>query len=272
MWGDFQMEVNTYSKLSTFIDRWVSGTIDLLLIESGAGLGKSYLIKEKLKGKQHLAINSHITPLENYKQLYQNKDQLIWYDDITFLLLNPLNISLLKSTCESQEIKQVSYYTSSSLIGDVPKKFTTSSKVLISCNSVEGKNPHVRAIKDRSFHIKFKPTRKELLLRMQEISMNYPLLADKEKEEVLNLIEYNSKNIKNLTLRSLMKGFQLYRYYKQKKVDWKEDFLNELGLNEKLVQMNELLVKYESDVDRLKEWGWSKQTYYTWKKQLDFCT
>jgi hypothetical protein len=54
------MEIITYEKLTLFIDRWIAGTIDLLIIESSAGLGKSSLIKEKLKQSEHLAINSHI--------------------------------------------------------------------------------------------------------------------------------------------------------------------------------------------------------------------
>ncbi len=87
----------------------------------------------------------------------------------------------------------------------------------------------------------------------------------KKKEEVLNLIESNSKNIKNLSLWTLIKGFALYRFYKLKDIDWREDFLKELGLNEKLVKINELLVKYESDKERLKGWSWSRQSFYTYK-------
>jgi len=255
------MEVNTYEKLEIFVDRWIAGTIDLLIIESGAGLGKSSLIKEKLKEKKHLAVNSHVTPLMNYKQLYQHKNELIWLDDIASLFLNKINISLMKQVCESTIVKSVSYNTSSNLLANVPQSFTTTSKTLISCNRLEGDNVHVKAIKDRAFHVVFSPTRKEILEKMQEISMNYPLLDDREKEEVLNLIEYNSKNIKNLSLRSLMKGFQLYRYFKQKKVDWKEDFLAELGLNDKLVKLNELLVKFETDKERLVHFPYSKQTF-----------
>jgi len=268
----FKIQVNTYEKLEIFVDRWIAGTIDLLIIESGAGLGKSSLIRQKLKEIKHLSVNSHITPLMNYKQLYQHKNELIWLDDIASLFLNQINISLMKQVCESTIVKSISYNTSSNLLANVPQSFTTTSKTLISCNKIEGDNVHVKAIRDRGFHVVFVPTRKEILQKMREISLVYPLLEDREKEQVLSIIEYNSKNIKDLSLRSLMKGFQLYRYYKQKGIDWKEDFLNELGLNQKLVQMNELLVRHTSDVDRLKEWNWSKQTYYTYKKMVDFCT
>lgn len=263
------MEVTTYKKLSTFVDRWITGTIDLLIVESEAGLGKSHLIKEKLKEAEHLAINSHVTPLMNYKQLFLNKDKLVWFDDVYYLLLNKLNVALLKQICETKDVKKLSYYTTSELIGDVPETFTTSSKVCISCNCIEGNNPHIRAIKDRAFHLSFRPTRAEIINKLQEVSLNYPLLEDKEKEEVLNLIESNSRNIKNLSLRTLIKGFQLYRFFKLKRVDWREDFLRELGLNEKMVSINELLVKYNTDTDRLKMWRWSRQSFYNYKKLVE---
>ena len=54
--------------------------------------------------------------------------------------------------------------------------------------------------------------------------------------------------------------------------EWKEDLLKELGISDKLIKLNELLVKYDSDLDRLKEWTWSKQTYYAYKKMVDFQT
>lgn len=263
------MEVNTYEKLDVFIDRWIAGTIDLLIIESDAGFGKTCLIKDKLKGNQHLLVNSHTTPLMNYKQLYENKDKLIWFDDVYYLLLNKLNIALLKQVCDTTETKKLCYHTTSELIGDIPLEFTTSSKVLISCNCIEGNNPHLKAVKDRGFHILFKPTRTELLQKIREVSLNYPLLEEGEKEQVLSLIEYNSKFIRNLSLRTLIKGFQLFQFYKMKGIEWREDFLKELAISEKMVSLNQLLVKFDNDTDRLKEWNWSRQCYYTYKKMVE---
>ncbi|NQU78725.1 hypothetical protein HQ545_03060 [Candidatus Woesearchaeota archaeon] len=263
------MEINNYEKLEIFIDRWISGTIDLLIIESEPGLGKTELVKRKLKEVSHLAINNHITPLANYKQLYHNRDKVVWFDDVYYVLLNKLNIATLKQLCETTQNKKLCYHTKAELLGDVPAEFTKISKVLITCNAVEGKNPHLRAVKDRGFHIKFVPTRQEVIAKLQEVTNNYPLLEQKEKEEVLNIIEYNSQNIKSLSLRTLIKGFQLYSFYKLKNVDWKEDFLKELDLNEKLARMNSLLVKYDSDIDRLKEWDWSRQSFYNYKKMLE---
>lgn len=259
------MIVKTYKKLEVFLDRWVSGAIDLLIIESNSGLGKTNLIREKLKGVSHLAINSHITPLQNYKTLFENRDKLVWFDDVYFLLVNQLNVTLLKQLCETTSVKKLAYYTTSEAIGCVPMSFNTTSRVLISCNSVEGNDVHIQAIKDRGFHIRFEPTREELLSKMREISINYPSLADSEKEEVMSLIEYNSKHCKNFSLRSLIKGFQLYQYYKLKGEGWETDLLEELGLNDKLVRMNELLAKHSSDMERLKHWDWSRQTFYTYK-------
>ena len=263
------MRVHTYRKLEVFIDRWLSGMIDLLIIESKPGLGKSHLVREKLREIKHMAVNSHSTPLSTYKNLYYNRGKLVWFDDVDHLLLNKTSLALLKQVCESSEVKKVSYFTTSDLIGNVPQEFVTTSSVLVTCNALDNNNIHLQAIKDRGFYIQFMPTKKEIIKKLQEVTMNYPLLEQKEKEQVLNLIESNAQNIKNLTLRSLIKGFQLFRYYKFKGIDWREDLLKELGLNEKLVQINKLLIRHNSDIERLKEWKWSRQSFYTYKKLVE---
>jgi hypothetical protein len=205
----------------------------------------------------------------NYKQLHQHKDKLIWFDDVYFLLLNKLNVALLKQVCETSELKRLCYHTTSDLIGETPEEFTTTSKVLISCNGIEGSNPHIKAIKDRGFHLVFKPSRAEILNKMQEIVKAYPYLESDEKQAVFDVINENSKHIKEISLRTLIKGFQLYKYYKKKGIDWKEDFLKELKIGEKLVKINLLMERYDNDIDRLKEWNWSRQTFYVYKKEIE---
>lgn len=262
------MIVRTYKKLDTFIDRWVSGAIDLLLIESEAGLGKTYQIRERLKKIEHLAVNSHITPLETHRQLYEHRDELVWFDDITMLLYNRIQVSILKQLADTTAVKTLCYYTTSELIGDIPMKFITSSRLLISCNRIEGSNPHIAAIKDRGFYIQFQPTQAEIINKLKEIATKYEFLAPIEKEDVLQLIIRNAKHCKNLTLRTLVKGFQLYQYYKVTGIDWQQDLLAEMGISEKLIALNQLLEECENDTDRLKQWQWSKQTFYTYKKML----
>lgn len=260
------MIITTYDRLNIFLDRWISGTIDLLIIESDAGLGKTHSVRERLKDIPHLFINSHVTPLENYKQLYDFKDCPVYYDDVTMLLLNPIQISLLKQVCDTHKTKTISYYTTSDLIEDVPNKFTTTSRVIITCNRVEGDNPHVKAIKDRGFFLRFEPTREEILNKMQEVTKNYPLLEPNERQEVLDFIRQHHLNVRRLSLRGLVKGFQLYNYWKLKGVDWQEDLLKELGISEKLVVMNQLLTTYDNDQERLQHWGYSRASFYNYKQ------
>ena len=260
--------IKTYDKLNIFLDRWLSGTIDLLIIESEAGLSKTHTAKERLKGIPHLFINSHVTPLENYKQLYEHRGELIWYDDVSLLLLNAIQVSLLKQVTDTHIKKVISYFTTSELIGNAPNKFVTMSRVLITCNKLDGENPHIKAIKDRGFFVKFEPTRKEILNKMNEVVTTYPLLEPSERQEVLQFIKQHSKHMKQLSLRCLVKGFQLYNYYKMKEICWKEDLLKELGLSEKLIAINQLLINYNTDEERLKSWSWSRASFYNYKSLI----
>lgn len=239
LFGD-SMEIQTYERLSTFLDRLVDGSIRLLIIESEAGLGKTHIAKQKLKDLDCFFVNSHITPLQCYIELYRHRDTpLIVLDDIFQLLTNRLNISLLKQLCDTSETRKICWYSTTDLLGNTPMEFYSDSRVLILCNSIESRNPHLKAVLDRGFYLQFRPKRSEILAKMREISSSYPSLEQEEKSRVLKLISANSDYISDMSLRTLLKGFSLVEYYKRTGVEWRSDFLAELGLDN--IQQKDLL-------------------------------
>lgn len=265
------MIVESYEKMQEFVQRWLDGSVRFLIIESDAGLGKTSTVQQMLKDNKALFIGGHCTPLSHYKLLYRHQNcELIVLDDLTSLFLNRQNIGLLMQYCDSGELRTVSWQSTSKALEDLPQSFHVSARICVLCNHVEAQDKYVHPILDRAFHLQFRPTKQELMQKMKQITADYPFLEPTEKEAVLNVIEQNIQHVKNISLRHLVKGFWLYNDFKTKGREWKPDFLKLLGIDEKLVALNQLLVKHSTDNARLQDplWQWSRATWYSYKKSV----
>jgi len=130
----------------------------------------------------------------------------------------------------------------------------------------------ISALKDRGWYLEFKPSDKELLNKMQEIINDVHVdVSLNAKQEVYNLIKKYSK-FSNITLRTLIKGIFLYKECNSgKHLDWKSKLLNEMKVNPKLILINSLIEKHDSDKERIWEWetqGFSRRSYFDYKNKL----
>ena len=267
------MIVRTYSELSFFINMFKNGNSDLLILESRGGLGKSRLFESIMTEEPYLRILSHITPLQLFILGYKNLHKPILIDDVDGLLHNDENLSLLKMYCETRDIKEIAWHTTSSLLknAEVPPSYETKSKVCILTNNFRELTKKVSALKDRGWHIYFNPTDQEILNKIREIISGVKKeVALEEKLEVFNLIKEYSRFCE-ISLRTFVKGLDLFKECKNKEVSWKKILLNEMKINPKLVLLNELLEKYKTDKERVEEWekkGFSRRSYYDYKNLL----
>jgi hypothetical protein len=267
------MIVKTYSELSFFVNMFKNGNSDLLILESKGGLGKSRLFESVMSEEPYLRILSHVTPLEMFILGYKHRDLPILIDDVDGLMCNLENISLLKMFCETRDIKEVAWHTTSSILknAEVPARYETRSKVCVLTNNFRELTKKVSALKDRGWHIQFKPTDSEILNKIKEImSAIKKNVSLEEKQEVFNLLKDYSRFC-DFSLRTYIKGLDLLNECKNKEVSWKEVFLRELNINPKLVLLNELLIKYPTDKERVQEWeekGFSRRSFYDYKHVL----
>ncbi len=184
------IRIVSYKDLLTFI----------LIIQSRGGLGKTYNA-DKILGKSVLKINSHMTPLGLYESAYRNAGKNIWMDDVEDLFNNDKTVGLCKQLCESLPEKEVSYLTSWNIekSRDLPKKFKTSSKVMMTLNTIQRlKNNSIGALLDRGIIIEFEPADSEIRQYIQS--------SFKETDE--ELLTFLS-NLKHYGLRDYIKCAQL---------------------------------------------------------------
>ncbi len=267
------MLVTKYSDLTFFINMFKNNNCDLLIIESKGGCGKSRLFESVMSEEPYLRILSHITPMQMFILGYKYKDRKILVDDVDGLLNSDETISLLKMFCETREIKEIAWLTTSGILdkADVPPRYETRSKVCILTNSFKELTKKVSALKDRGWHIEFKPTDEEILGKIREIISDVPSkLSLEERFEVFNLIRDYSRFC-DFSLRTFIKGLHLCTECKNKEIYWKQILLTEMKINPKLVLINDLIKKHNQDKERVEEWerqGLSRRSFYDYKNIL----
>lgn len=267
------MIIRTYDELAFFINMFKNGNADLIVIESRGGYGKSRLVESIMSEEPYLRILSHVTPMQMFILGYKYKNLPIIIDDCDGLFNSEETISLLKMFCETIETKEVAWLTTHNLLNqqNIPQRYETRSKVCILTNDFKELTKKISALKDRGWHIEFKPNDEEILKKIKEIiSCVEKKISYEEKLEVFNLIKRYSKFCE-FSLRTFVKGVQLYKECKNKNVDWKAILLNDLKINPKLVLVNNLLESCKSDKERITEWereGYSERSYYEYKSTL----
>ncbi len=266
------MIIKTYKELSFFLNMFKNGNCDLLIIESKGGLGKSRLLENIMLEESYLRILSHITPMQMFILGYKYKNLPIIIDDVDGLMNNEESVSLLKMFCETTETKEIAWLTTHNLLNqlNVPQRYETTSKVCILTNDFKELTKKISALRDRGWHICFEPNNEEILNKMREIIPLINKLEYEEKLEIFNLIEKYSKFCE-FSLRTFIKGIQLFEECKEKDIDWNNILLNDLKINPKLVLLNNLLESYKEDKERIIQWekqGFSKRSYYDYKSLL----
>jgi hypothetical protein len=267
------MIITKYSDLAFFVNMFKNGNADLLVIESNGGYGKSRLIGEIMQDKECLMIFAHTTPLKLYMEAYLHKDLPIVIDDVNSLLQDNNNLSLLKMLCNTDEFKEVSWFSTSPILenNNIPSKYETKSRVAIICNRFDELTEKVSALRDRGLFLQFQPTNEEILAKMREIIPEiHQDMSIEEKTQVYNIIEKYA-NVCDISLRTLVKGIALFKECKERGIDWRSILLNSLEISPKLVLLDKILRDYEKEADRIKVWeenGFSVRSYYDYKKGL----
>lgn len=268
------MIVKTYKELQFYVEMFRNNNIDLLILEGVGGLSKSRIIEESMKEKEYLKIVSHVTPMKLFILGFEHQNEPIVFDDCDCLLQNDSNVALLKMFCDTSTVKTINWFSTSSKLDEqgIPERYETRSKIIIICNSFNELTEKISALKDRGWHIEFKPTPEEILTKMKEILPEiHKELSIEEKTQVYQVINNFANVCDNISLRTLVKGIALYRECHSKGMDWRAILLNSLELNPKLVFLDKILRDYEQEADRIKAWedgGYSRRNYYEYKIKL----
>ncbi|MCP6727388.1 MAG: hypothetical protein KJI69_05265 [Patescibacteria group bacterium] len=251
------LTIKDYEKLNKYMTAFGSKALNLMIIVSRGGLGKTFLAEEALIEEAPVVFTGHVTPLGMYKELLQrNKEEqdfIVIFDDVDTLMLNKTNVALLKQLCDTREEKTIRYSTTSPILRDMDSEFETKCKVLMLMNDVKTDDKNLNALLTRAHFINFDPPDTEIITHMKTFGKD---------KDILKYIETYAPFSKTLNLRVYKRAVEL----KEAGLDWKEEIVNELNIDTRLFEIERLLRKYDTDIEREEAFKDSRATYYRFKK------
>ena len=246
----------------------INGHFSLIMETGEPGMGKSYQTVQRLKElipNNYARCSCHVSPLELYNQLFINKDKkIIVFDDIDNLT-NKTIISLLKSACEVEQVRNISWLTTSPSFKKlgIPSNFILNSGIILIFNeSIDTKE--FSPVMSRGVCIPFKFTFEEKIKEFENAS-----LIDREIIDYIK--KYCNSATKNLSVRTMI----ILTNKKNGGTDW-EDTARIMLKTDPLKQL--LIEMLENHNGKpistiCNEWcnksNKSRRTFYNYKNELD---
>jgi hypothetical protein len=237
-----------FSMLDKMSQAAVDGNIRALVVSGPPGVGKSFGVEriidkasfiDQLKDRPARCeiIKGAITPISLYTKLYKFSDSknVLVFDDCDSVFFDPVSLNLLKGALDTGKNRKISWLAESHTLRNegIPDTFNFNGSIIfltnISFDNVRSKTlrDHLTALESRSHFIDLKiNSTRDKVLRIRQTIKDGMLdsfdFTDTEKDQVLNFIETNAPNLRELSLRTAIKCAQLRQSFP---TDWL-DFAN----------------------------------------------
>ena len=165
----------------------------------------NFTVGEVLKrGKTFKVIKGYSTPKGLYRTLWENREDVIVFDDCDSVLKDPVSLNLLKAALDSYSRRVISW-RADIRDDDLPTSFEFKGRVVFISNLASSALD--QAIISRSMAVDLSMTTPQKIERMKFLLDQptfMPEIAKKVKTEALDLIEKLQDNVKELSLRTLI--------------------------------------------------------------------
>lgn len=200
-----------------------------VIVSGPAGLGKSFNVDKQLSTwdpdqVNHTIVKGFIRPTGLYKLLYDYREQgqVIVFDDADSVFFDDVSLNLLKSVCDTTDIRRVSWLAETRMETDdgekLPRSFIFEGTIVFITNldfddMIERGHklaPHMSALVSRSHYIDLAmKTKRDYLVRIRQVVADGMLreqgLTDEQEAEVMSFIEEKQNVLRELSLRMVVK-------------------------------------------------------------------
>jgi hypothetical protein len=200
-----------------------------VIVSGPAGLGKSFNVDKQLSTwdpdqVNHTIVKGFIRPTGLYKLLYDYREQgqVIVFDDADSVFFDDVSLNLLKSVCDTTDIRRVSWLAETRMETDegepLPRSFIFEGTIVFITNldfddMIERGHklaPHMSALVSRSHYIDLAmKTKRDYLVRIRQVVADGMLreqgLTDEQEAEVMSFIEEKQNILRELSLRMVVK-------------------------------------------------------------------
>lgn len=196
-----------------------------MILSGPAGLGKSFGVEraaEEISGDfEH--IKGYIRPTGLFKTLYKNRHNgnLIVFDDIDSLFSDETSLNILKSACDSGDVRKISWLSNTVMEDDdgeeIPSSFIFNGSIIFITNidfqqhvdKASKMAPHFEALISRSHYLCLGiKNKRDYIVRIKQVldaGMLDDVLAADDKTEIVAFIEDNMDHMRELSLRMVKK-------------------------------------------------------------------
>ena len=210
-----------------------AGKVKAMIVSGPPGVGKSFGVEKVLerhdvfanvandsKLKKYEIVKGAMSALGLYAKLFAYKDSksILVFDDCDSVLLDDLSLNILKAALDSNDKRRICWNTDSRLLRQegIPDAFEFRGGCIFITNikfdNVKSKKlrDHLEALESRCHYLDLTiDTEREKILRIKQIVGDgmldkYELTAE-QKQEVIDFIDLNKKQLRELSLRMVLK-------------------------------------------------------------------
>ena len=247
--------IKEFHQIKPFVQGVMHREIDLLVIESRGGLGKTHTVINSVDEETRedmLVFNGHVTPLAVYMKLYNNFNKVVVFDDVDAMLKNKSMVAILKQVCIIGHDKTIGYTSSATFEGKpIPSQFTSNNKVIILCNNISSGGEDMKALLSRGYYLHFNPTPRTTHEQLKTFAKD---------KEVLGYLEKHLHTIKDYNFRIYEKAETLKRLG----MDWQYLINQEYNISntELLIQQLKQYAPQHAEREFMRETGKPTSEYY----------
>jgi hypothetical protein len=208
------------------------------LIISRGGLGKTRSIREMIEssgfveGQDWIHIAANITDTELYKILYNNKDKIIFFDDIGKAAKTAAGVTILKQATETKDGKKriVSWVSPTYILKEYPLDFEFNGRLIMCLNIKPNENDgDIEALTSRFLSCVLEPSNKTILEMIYSIrkKLTEGVISDKEFEHIFDHVCLISNENTEINIRAFKNAIVWYKLSE----DWKRYVEEDIGLD-----------------------------------------
>ncbi len=200
-----------------------------VIVSGPAGLGKSFNVERELttwdaQRINHSIVKGFVRPTGLYKLLYQHREpgKVIVFDDADAVFFDDVSLNLLKSVCDTTDVRTVSWLAETNMETDegekLPRSFTFEGTIIFITNldfddMIDRGHrlaPHMAALVSRSHYIDLAmKTKRDYLIRIRQVVADGMLreqgLTIEQETDVMSYIEQKQNSLRELSLRMAVK-------------------------------------------------------------------
>ncbi len=214
---DPQVMFNNLERLTKMVGRGIQPS---LVLTGMAGVGKTHLVKETLKGmgltesSDFVHFKGRTTAAGLYITLYNNSNKIVVFDDCDSVFKDDDAVNILKAALDSYDTRRISYISSKPLKDEfgnpLPSQFEFTGRIIFISNINQSKLDE--AIRSRSFVADITMNTTQMFQRMEQLmdsmERSIPLPAKQKALEIMKSLDSKYAGIE-VNLRSFIKAARI---------------------------------------------------------------